>query len=309
MAKLGILNFKKLHLWAVLLAAGLAACFALLPEANAGFLPLPETTNLDVPVPEGITAIQKIENILGPLGRAVRIVVGIVAVALFVVSGFIMVVAGDNEESVGNQKKALTYGVIGLALVSIAGPVAEVFDFRQGNYLEDSDMFLERVELFDGTTRMFITFIKYILGGLAALSFIRSGVTFVIGSHNEENVTSEKKSLLVSASGLMLVFVSDLVVRRILYNAEYNSATSETVISINQSEAIRQLVAITNILVSFVGPIMMLSLVAGGLIYITARGDEEKTGLAKKIMLNSVIGIVIIYGAFAIVSTIIAGVF
>lgn len=309
MAKLGILNFKKLHLWAVLLAAGLAACFALLPEASAGFLPLPETTDLDVPVPEGETAIQQAENILGPLARNIRIVIGIIAVALFVVSGFIMVIAGDNEETVGNQKKALTYGVIGLALVSIAGPIAEVFDFRQGNYLEDSDAFLERVELFDGTTRMFITFIKYILGGLAALSFVRSGMTFIVGSHNEENVTQERKSLLVSASGLMMVFVSDLVIRRILYNAEYNNATSETVIAINQSEAIRQIVAVTNILVSFVGPVMMLSFVAGGLIYITARGDEERMGLAKKIIVNSVIGIVVIYGAFAIVSTIIAGVF
>ncbi len=79
--------------------------------------------------------------------------------------------------------------------------------------------------------------------------------------------------------------------------------------AINQSEFVTQVVAVTNIMVSFVGPIMMLGLVIGGFMYVTAGGDEEKSGLAKKILMNSVIGIVIIYGAFALVSTVITGVF
>jgi hypothetical protein len=62
-------------------------------------------------------------------------------------------------------------------------------------------------------------------------------------------------------------------------------------------------------MVSFVGPIMMLGLVAGGVLFLTSAGNDERTGLAKKIITNSVIGIVIIYGAFALVSTVIAGYF
>ena len=54
---------------------------------------------------------------------------------------------------------------------------------------------------------------------------------------------------------------------------------------------------------------MMLGIVAGGLMYAMAGGDEEKSGKAKKILVNSIIGAIIIYGAFALVSTIISGVF
>jgi NADH:ubiquinone oxidoreductase subunit 6 (subunit J) len=294
----------------IIISIALALTLSFIPDVFAGtFLPLPETETLDIPTPEGDTALEKLEDILGPFARMTRIIVAAVAILMIVVSGVIMVVTGENEENVKNQKKSITYAVIGLMMISIAGPLAEVFDYRAGNIFESGETIVERVNLFDDTTRIVITFIKYLLGGLAALMLIRAGATMVSGSASEEEITREKKNLVLIAAGLGLVLISDLVVRRILYDTEYNDSTSETVVAINQSEFVTQVVAVTNIMVSFVGPIMMLGLVIGGFMYVTAGGDEEKSGLAKKILMNSVIGIVIIYGAFALVSTVITGVF
>jgi len=53
--------------------------------------------------------------------------------------------------------------------------------------------------------------------------------------------------------------------------------------------------------------LMILGMVGGGLMYAMAGGDEEKAGKAKKILMNSVLGALLIYGAFAIVTTIISG--
>ena len=303
-------EFFKRHTLPVFVAALLGAIFALIPEVHAsGFLPLPDNSNLDLAAPEGDTGIEKAENLLGPLGRVIRIIVGAVAVLMIVISGVSMVIAGDNEETAKNQKKAIKFAMIGLALISIAGPMAEVFDFRRGNILEDADSFTERAQLFDDATRIVVTFLKYLLGSLAALMFISSGATMIMGSHNEENITRSKKNLALGAGGLFLVVISDLLIRRILYDAEYNESAEQTIIAINQNELVSQVVAFTNILVSFVGPILMLGLVIGGVLYVTAGGDEERTGMAKKIIMNSVIGIIIIYGAFAIVTTIISGSF
>lgn len=294
----------------IIISIALALTLSFIPDVFAGtFLPLPETETLDIPTPEGDTALEKLEDILGPFARMTRIIVAAIAILMIVVSGVIMVVTGENEENVKNQKKSITYAVIGLMMISIAGPLAEVFDYRAGNIFESGETIVERVNLFDDTTRIVITFIKYLLGGLAALMLIRAGATMVSGSASEEEITREKKNLVLIAAGLALVLISDLVVRRILYDTEYNDSTSETVVAINQSEFVTQVVAVTNIMVSFVGPIMMLGLVIGGFMYVTAGGDEEKSGLAKKILMNSVIGIVIIYGAFALVSTVITGVF
>ena len=168
---------------------------------------------------------------------------------------------------------------------------------------------VNRAAIFDDTVKIVITFIKYLLGALASLMFIRAGAVMISSSSSDEDITREKKNLVMSAGGLIMVFASDLFVRKVLYSTAYNSATSETVVSINQSEFVKQMVSIINIMVSFVGPIMLLGLLIGGLLYVTAGGEQGRIDLAKKIIMNSVIGIVIIYGAFALVSTVIAGVF
>ncbi len=300
---------KKRAFW-IVFSAFLGVLFAFIPEVMASsFLPLPSNENLDVPAPEGDTAVERFENLLGPLALAIRIIVGAVAEMLMVISGFTMVLGGENEETVSTQKQSMTYGIVGLILVSIAGPVAEIFDFRAGNIVADDDLLQERVQLFDDTTGMVVTFIKYLLGSLAALMFIRAGATLVMSGGSEEDISREKKNLAYASGGLIVVILSDLVIRKILFDAEFNSDTSETVVAINQNELVTQIVAVTNLLVTFVGPIMMLGIVIGGILYVTAGGDEERTGLAKKIIINCIIGVAIIYGAFALVSTVITGVF
>jgi len=42
---------------------------------------------------------------------------------------------------------------------------------------------------------------------------------------------------------------------------------------------------------------------------VTAFGDEERSTKAKKVIINSMIALMIIYGSFALVSTLISGVF
>ena len=275
----------------------------------SSFMPLPGTNGLNVAVPEGETALEKLENFLGPVARNIRIILGALAVMFIVISGFTMVISGENEDTAKTQRKSITYGIIGLMMISIAGPISEVFDYRQGNFIDDPEKFTERIRIFNGATQLIITFIKYMLGALATLMAVRAGATLVINGDNDDDVSKAKKQLTVGAGGLLLVIASDLVIRRIFYIASYSTDAEATVVQIDQNELIRQLVGITNIAVSFIGPIMMLGLVVGGFLYITSQGDEEKTGVAKKVLTNSIIGIVIIYGAFALVSTIVSGQF
>ncbi len=299
-------NIKKKILISVIF--GILASL-MIPTAFADFLPLPDSNNVGLPNPTGDTAVDKFENLLGPIARSIRIIIAAIAIVMMVISGLTMVVAGDNEGTVKTQKQSITFGIIGLLLISIAGPFAEIFDYRAGNALENGASLVERAALFDDIVKIVITFIKYLLGALATLMFARAGAVMVSSSSSDEDISREKKNLVLSAAGLILVFASDLIVRKILYSTVYNSATSETVVSINQNEFVKQLVSIINIMVSFVGPIMLLGIIIGALLYVTAGGEQGRVDLAKKIILNSIIGVVIIYSAFALVSTVIAGVF
>ncbi len=297
-------------LLALVLGVSLSSFWTELHTAYASsFMPLPGTEGLNVATPEGETALEKLENFLGPVARNIRIILGALSVLFIVISGFTMVISGENEETAKTQRKSMTYGIIGLMMISIAGPIAEVFDYRQGNFIDDPEKFTERIQIFDNVTHLVITFIKYLLGSLATLMAVRAGATLVMNGDNDDDVGKAKKQLTLSLGGIMMIIVSDLVIRRIFYVASYSANAEATVVQLDQNEFIRQLVAVTNLMVSFVGPIMMLGIVVGGFLYVTSQGDEEKTGLAKKIITNSIIGVVIIYGAFALVSTIISGQF
>jgi len=57
-------------------------------------------------------------------------------------------------------------------------------------------------------------------------------------------------------------------------------------------------------IVQFSGIVAILFLIAGGFFYLTSAGNEEQTEKGKKILINSVIGLVVIILAYAIVSII-----
>lgn len=69
--------------------------------------------------------------------------------------------------------------------------------------------------------------------------------------------------------------------------------------------SIRQLaLTIVNFFLTFLGLIAVIMIIYGGFLYVSAAGKEDKIESAKKIIMYSIIGILIILLSFAIVNTI-----
>ncbi len=69
--------------------------------------------------------------------------------------------------------------------------------------------------------------------------------------------------------------------------------------------SIRQLaLRLVNFALGFLGVIAVIMIIYGGFLYVTAAGADDKVGTAKKIILYSIIGIIIILVSFAIVNTV-----
>lgn len=64
--------------------------------------------------------------------------------------------------------------------------------------------------------------------------------------------------------------------------------------------------ALINTALSFVGIIFMALVVYAGYLWMTARGEEEQVGKARKILTSTMIGLVITLGAYAITAVITA---
>ena len=63
---------------------------------------------------------------------------------------------------------------------------------------------------------------------------------------------------------------------------------------------------IVNYFLGFLGILAVIMVIYGGVTYVTAAGNDESIGNAKKIIMYALIGIIIILLSFAIVNTILA---
>lgn len=270
---------------------------------------LPDAENFgDVPDPEGATAVEKAGNLAASLMRIARIILAAVGIGLIVMYGFILVITGHNEESVGKQKKALLWAIVGFALLSVAATVGDIFNFGQGSFVGSGELIMERAGIFNDTVTTIVTFLKYVLGSVAVFMIVQSAFTMITAGDKEEAITNERKQVIGAVAGIVIILVAEFFVRRVLFKIDPDAGYDTAMVTIDTRAGLTEIVAVTNFLVSFVGPVMILGIVGGGLMYALSGGDEEKSGKAKKIIVNSIIGAIIIYGAFAIVSTVISGV-
>lgn len=295
--------------------------------AAEGIFPLPGASEYgDVPATTaGGTAQEQFAELVWGIVQNLRYIIGAVAIAMIVYAGFRMVIGKGQEEIITKQRMAIFYAIIGLVLIAMAGEAARIFSVsctdptagetiiqcKPGGFLKDPNALIRTATLFDQRTQIIITFIKYIIGSIAVLMVVRNGLRLVTMSESDEALAKDKKNLIYSAIGLVLIIMADTAVNNVFYKLDLTKPPSGSGAEpmVDPVQGVKEIVGFTNIVVSFVGPLAVLALLIGGGMYITAGGQEEKMNRAKKLIFASIIGIVVIYGAFAIVSTFIGGQF
>lgn len=307
--------FKWLILLLVLLGAGGILLFLKTDVSSAaGAIPLPSSESMgDLADPKGEGA-QQAYNLVWELAKNYRYIIGSVAILFIVIAGIKMALMGSNEEESTKQKKNLYWGLVGLVLIMIAGPIAEILDMQNGGPLSSEYEIGYRAQLFDKEVHIIITFIKYIVGSVAVMFIIRSGAKLVLAGDSDEVLNTEKKNLMMGIFSLFIIMLANTVVKEVLFkvdytNSEYSAYGQQAVVSFDAARGVAEIVGITNFIVTWAAPFAVLALIIGAIMYLTAFGEQDRMDKAKKIVINSVIALIIIYGAFAIVSTVISGVF
>lgn len=264
----------------------------------------------DIPKPPDKTGQQIAKDlVLGGL-RYVKIVTVVVGILYITIMGYTLVTHGDNEEEVTKAKRGLTYTIIAFVMISISQEFSRIFDMDDGKtLLGNPQEIIKRVRFFDKQVEIVMTFIKYVIATYATLMVVRSGIKLVTAGGKEEETTKHKKSILYSAGGLILIYVGDVFINKVFYKVDKNVYSGITGVhpKVDAKAGVEQIVGVTNFIVSFVGPIAILMLIVGAVMYATAGGEDEKMQKAKRLLVATAFGIILIYGSFALVSTVITG--
>lgn len=229
-----------------------------------------------------------------------KYLLGSIAVIIIIAAGVRLITAGKNIDDIApKMKDNIKYALIGLVVIFMADVMVKTVFF--GEYGEvfksESDIKLA-AEAGAEQIRGLYNFLQIFVASLAILFIIFSAFRLIIQAHNEEVLTKTKKHLIWAVAGLMLVGVSELIVKDIIFPQQGDRLP-------DVARAIQLIVSITNFVSGFVATVCVTMLMYGGYLYVTAFGKDDQTGKAKKVIIGAIIGLIIALAAFAVVNTVI----
>lgn len=229
-----------------------------------------------------------------------KYLIGGIAVAMIIYSGVRLILARKKIDEVWpKQKEHLIMIVSGFIIIMIADfAVKNVFFGLEGEVFETEATAQQAAEAGTQELRGIYNIAMIIAGALAIFMLVVAGFRLLVSGGNEEVQTKVKKQITWLVIGLFVIGVAEFVVQDFLFPARGAQ--------IPEAQQGRKLIVdFTNFASGFVVITSIISSIYGGYLYVTATGNEEKTGKAKKVLLGAVIGMILAVGAFAAVNTLI----
>ncbi|EKE16015.1 MAG: hypothetical protein ACD_11C00054G0005 [uncultured bacterium] len=145
----------------------------------------------------------------------------------------------------------------------------------------------------------FLSVIQQIIAILSLIFVVIGAVMYVISAGNSGMVEKAKSTITYSLIGLALGIAAPSFLKEISTILGWTGATSEQV---ERALTLTQIaMRVLNFLMSAVGILAVLMLVLGGAMYLSSAGDEDRIDMGKKIVKNSLLGIVISFSALILV--------
>ncbi len=228
----------------------------------------------------------------------VKYALGTLAVIMIIIAGVRLVTGGRaTEEESKKQKEQLLYTIMGFILVMVADPfIKQVFFGAQGEVYSSQQSLQQAAQNGSQLIRGIYEMIAYFCGAIAVLMIVISGFRYMTSGGNEELMGKMKRSIIYAALGLLLVGIAEFGVKDVLFPQQGSQLTDV--------EKLQTLVInVTNFISGFLATIAAVMYIYGGYLYVTAFGNEEATGKAKKVFIGATVGLLLAMAAFGIVNT------
>ena len=245
---------------------------------------------------EGSNGIDNVTGTINTIIRLVQYVAGGLAVFFLVITLVQMIAspADKSEEEYGNLKKYMLYIVLGVVVIMSSEVIfRQVLDTSGAGFLSSNDAAKDAAAAGSNLIKGIYNFIQAVIGTVAIVVLVLAGFNMVSNATNEE----AKKQIMYSVLGLILVGISELVVKDIIFK---DAGTS---IGVQSGKEL--IVQLTNFISGFIATASVLSFFYAGYLYVFSGVGEDNTEKVKKVIIGAVIGILIAGGAFAIVNTVI----
>ncbi len=224
---------------------------------------------------------------------------GTVAVVTIIISGVRLVTSGGKatEEEAQKQKNHIKFAIIGLIVIIVANEfVTQVFFGQQGEIFSSQSTLQQAAQAGSAQIKGIYEVMAYFSGAVAVLMIVIAGFRYLSSGGNEEVMAKSKRQIIYAVLGLMLIGVAEFGVKDVLFPQQGSQLPD-----VEKTKML--IINITNFISGFLTTIAAVMYVYGGYIYVTAFGNEEATGKAKKVIIEATIGLLLAMAAFGIVNT------
>lgn len=220
------------------------------------------------------------------------------AVIWLVYAGIRLVFAQGEENVISEQKRAFFYAGLGLVAILLVSRGIDILYGPAGV----ARTTLKPDEGFSAEVYGVVTFIRALVGIIAILFIVFSGIRMMFAAGEESELTKQKSSLLWIGVGLILIAINQVIIKQLFI---IPVTQSDQIKTSNVTAVINTIGSVLQFILGFVGLIAFGVLVYGAGTLVANYGDDEMVSRAKKIITNAVIGILVIISAYTIVATLV----
>lgn len=244
------------------------------------------------------TGERQITEIARAVANTVKNLIAGLAVIWIVYAGARMVFAGGDENIITEQKRSIMYAGIGLVAILL---VDRGIDYLYGP-AGVARTTLEQDVGFTAEIYGLVNFLKAIIGTIAILFIVISGIRTLFAAGEEDQLTKQKKSLLWIGLGLILIAIDEIIIENVFIIPTQHSDQIRTS---NITSIINTIGSVFQFILGFVGLIAFGALIYGAATMIMNYGNDEMVQKSRKIIRNAIIGIIVILSAYVIVATLV----
>ncbi len=244
------------------------------------------------------TGERQINEVARSVVNTIKNIVAGLAVIWIIIAGARMIFAQGDESVITEQRRAITYGVIGLIAILLVDRGIDVLYGPAG---------APRTELtpdqgFSNEIYGLITFIETIIGTIAILFIVISGIRMLFASGEEDQITKQRQSIMWVGVGLILIAIDQIIVNNLFI---IPTQQSDQIRSSNITSLVNTFGTVMQFILGFVGLIAFGALVFGAANMIMNYGNDEMVQKSKRIIRNAIIGILVVLSAYTIVATLV----
>ena len=246
----------------------------------------------------------------------IRLIVGGLAAAYLVWSGFLLVSSSGEAQETEVAKRSIVWSFLALMLMLSLDTILQDILYGGGEIgfgeilqVSDNNNFaaLDGASLFISN---FAAWLEALFAVLVVVMVVVSGWRMVAAMGEEEEITKQKSVLFWLAMAVVVFLFNNIAIEQVLYpwaigaSSDGNNVVAS--FSPNAAAGVAEITAFLFYMLTFLGVVAVLVALYAGARLIMAFGDEEGQEAAKKTLVGAGIGIVVVLSSFAVTSTLLS---